>query len=185
MSSLQQQPLGVVVVVMMTLSRKVILNFQRSLILVIATLVLLSGCGTAFVSTSTAAETPTTVQVHRINLIPQNHYPAFSPRTISDQQAVQRLYNAIQVLPHWNTTAPVFCPMDAGLKYQLDFSQGHTAIQEAFFDPEGCPTVRIGKNDVRVPDNAFTQLFAQTLGISETELTPQPLFSCTPHNSCP
>jgi hypothetical protein len=33
-------------------------------------------------------------------------------------------------------------------------------------------------------DGAFIQLLAQTIGISETELAPAPLFSCTPHSPC-
>ncbi|MHB8599525.1 MAG: hypothetical protein ACYDER_22265 [Ktedonobacteraceae bacterium] len=160
---------------------------KRYLILLIFPLILLSGCGTTFVSavTTTTQQAPTTVQVRRVNLIPGNHYLPFSPRTITDQQVVQRLYNAMQALPHWDLSGPVSCPNDAGLEYQLDFFQEHTFIQEVVFDPEGCSTVRIGKNDVRVPDKSFTQLFVQTLGISETELAPLPLFSCTPHSPCP
>ncbi len=159
---------------------------QHCLILVMVPLVLLSGCSIASASAATTQAVPTTLQVHRVNLISANHYRPFSPRTITNQQEVQRLYNAMQALPHRNTTgsAPQFCPQDAGLEYQLDFFQEHTLIQEAIFDPEGCSSVRIGKTDIRVAGESFAQLFAQTLGISRNELTPRPLCSCTPHSSC-
>ena len=146
-------------------------QFWRFFFLVLP-LLLVSGCG--FVQTASAAgEPPTTLQVQRINHLPGNRYPPFSPRTITDQQAVQRLYAAAQALPPLNRSGIMHCPVDLALDYQLDFSRGQTRMQEIVLHPTGCSSVEFGKNDARKLTPAFEQLFMQTVGISK--LVPGPL----------
>jgi len=60
---------------------------------------LLSGCGTAHVTPVSARGEPTVLQILWVNTIPLNHYLPFSPRTLTDPHAVQRLYDAAQAFP--------------------------------------------------------------------------------------
>jgi hypothetical protein len=113
-----------------------------------------------------AEEHPTTLQVQRINHLPGNRYLPFSPRTITDQQAVQRLYNAAQALPPLDLSGIYSCPSDVALDYQLDFFQGQTRIQEIVLHPTGCSSVEFVDNDFRVFTPAFEHLFMQTVGIN-------------------
>ncbi len=153
----------------------------------IIALFLLSGCGTAHVTTVSAEgdPTPTVLQVIRVNTIPLNHYLPFAPRTISDPHAVQRLYNAARALPRLSLPPIINCPLDLGLEYHLIFSQSHTLMQAMTFYPEGCRRLQIGESDLRVLTEPFVHLFVQTIGIAEPELAPQPLYSCNPHSPCP
>ncbi len=160
---------------------------KQRIILLIIPLILLSGCGAVLTTAGAAGGEPTILQVRRVNLVSGTHHPPFSPHTIIDQRAVQRLYNAAQALPHFTIPEPpgwMSCPHDSGLEYQLDFFQKHTLMQEVIFYPGGCSLLRLGEKDVRVYTKSFVQLFVQTIGISEAELFPQPLFSCTPHSPC-
>jgi hypothetical protein len=45
---------------------------------------LLSGCGTAHVTTVCAGEAPTVLHILRVNTIPLNHYLPFSPYTLTN-----------------------------------------------------------------------------------------------------
>lgn len=150
-------------------------RFHRFFFLVLP-LLLISGCG--FVRTNmapvvSAGEQPTTLWVQRINHLSENHYLPFLPRTITDQQAVQRLSSAAQALPPLNLSGPISCPADFALDYQLDFFRGQTRIQEIVFHPTGCASVEFWKDDIRVFTPAFEHLFMQTVGISN--LVPGPL----------
>jgi len=149
----------------------------------IIALFLLSGCGTAV--SAKGEPTPTVLQVIRVNTIPLNHYLPFSPRTISDPHAVQRLYDAAQALPRLSLPPIINCPLDLGLEYHLIFSQGHTLMQAMIVYPEGCRRLQIGESDLRVLTEPFVHLFLQTIGIAEPELAPLPLYSCTPKSPCP
>ena len=93
---------------------------------------------------SSAGEHPTTLQVQRINHLPGNCYLPFSPRTITDQQAVQRLYTAAQALPTLDLSGIHHCPANFDLDYQLDFFRGQTRIQEIVLHPTGCSSVDLG-----------------------------------------
>lgn len=129
---------------------------------------------------SSAGEYPTTLQAQRINHFPGNRYLPFSPRTITDQQAVQRLYTAARALPTLDLSGINHCPNDFALDYQLNFFLGQTRIQEIVLHPTGCSSVDFGNNDLRVFTPAFEHLFMQTVGISN--LVPGPcnlLSSCT------
>lgn len=157
---------------------------KRLIISLIILVVLLSGCGTAQVTASSAGGEPTTLHVLRVNGIPENHYLPFSPRTVTDQHAVQQLYAAAKALPRLMLPGVINCPADRGLEYHLDFFQGQTLLQEMIYYPGGCTYIRLGKSDDRALTDSFLHLFAQTIGISVAELAPQPLFSCTPHSPC-
>ncbi len=130
-------------------------------------------------------EEPTALHILRVNTIPLNHYLPFSPRTITDPHAVQRLYDAAHALPRLSLPSIINCPLDLGLDYHLIFSQGHTIKQEMIVYPEGCRRLQIGESDLRVLTEPFVHLFVQTIGITEPELAPQPLYSYTPKSPCP
>lgn len=160
---------------------------KQWLICPILLLMLLSGCGTIFVSAASSAQEPTILQVQRVNTESENHYLPFPSRTITNQQVVQQLYNAMLALPHFTSHNPpgwLSCPRETGVKYHIAFSHGNSLLQEALYDPSGCPTIRIGKNDVRIPDKSFAQLFAQAVGIPENDLVPVPLYSCNIRTPC-
>ena len=57
-------------------------------------------------------------------------------------------------------------------------------MQKVIIYPEGCRQVLIGESDHRVLTEPFFHLFVQTIGITESELVPMPLYSCTPHSPC-
>jgi len=121
---------------------------------------------------------------------PRAHLPSFSPRAISNQQAVQRLYSTALTLPHFSIPNPpgeILCPYGGGMTYQLDFFQNQSFIQEVLVHPGGCRILEIGKKDLRVYNEAFVHLFVLTMGVSEATLFPAPQLSCTPttHSPCP
>lgn len=157
---------------------------KHRIFLLIVPLVLLSGCGATLFAAGGATPLPDTLHVRRVNHAPANYYPSFSPRTITDQQAVQQLYKTIEALPSSSGSGVRMCPNDRGLEYQLDFYQGHTLIQGVIYDPEGCQFLKIGNTDIRIPDESFVQSFAHLLGIRKEDLAPMPLYSCTIKSPC-
>jgi uncharacterized protein YceK len=159
---------------------------KRWLICLALALMLLSGCGAAIASAVSSTQEPTVLQVKRVNTETENHYAPFPPRTITDQQQVQRLYNAMLALPRFPNNPPgwLSCPLDRFVKYDLTFLHGQSILQEALYDPSGCPTLRIGKNEVLAPDRSFAQLFVQVVGISEKDLDRVPLYSCNIRTPC-
>ena len=162
------------------------MTIKKRILLLIIPLFLLSGCGSLLLTANFGKENPTSLQVNLVNMIPENHYTPTSPHTINNAQAVQQLYNTVQALPHQASGSIArSCPVDSGLQYQLVFSQGQTVIQKATYHPGGCPSVVIGKSDVRVPDKSFAQTLAQTIGLPVKELFPTFLFSCNTHSPCP
>ena len=150
----------------------------------IIALFLLSGCATAQVTSVPARREPTAVQVIRVNGIPLNHYLPFPTHTITDPRAVQRLNDSVQALPRLSFPPVINCPVDLGLEFHLIFSQGNAIMQKVIIYPEGCRHVMIGESDLRVLTDPFFHLFVQTIGITESELVPMPLYSCTPHSPC-
>ncbi len=161
---------------------------KQWLICLILPLILLSGCGLTLTSAANAVEEPTILQVQRVNTETENHYLPFAPRTITNQQLVQHLYHAMQALPQFSTPdspGSLSCPREIGVQYQLVFLHEHSVMQKAIYDPSGCSRIWIGQNDVRAADKPFAQLFAQTIGIPETDLVPVPLFSCNFRSPCP
>lgn len=163
---------------------------KQWLIWLILPVILLSGCGSILVSAASTGEEPTMLQVQRVNSVNAetgNHYPPFASRTITNQQVVQRLYNVMQALPPFTISNPpgwLSCPHGTDVTYQLDFLHEHSLIREVMYSLSGCPTLRIGKNDVRTPDKSFAQLLAQAVGVSVNDLAPAPLFSCNIHSPC-
>lgn len=147
-------------------------------------LFLLRGCSTAQVTSVPPRREPTAVQVIRVNRIPLNHYLPFPTRTITDPRAVQRLFDAVQALPRLSLPPVINCPVDLGLEFHQIFSQGNAIMQKVIIYPEGCRQVLIGESDHRVLTEPFFHLFVQTIGITESELVPMPLYSCTPHSPC-
>ena len=115
---------------------------------------------------------PTTLLVTRSSASPANNFPPLN-REVKDAKAVQKLYNAINALP--KTTIGIrYCPIDAGLIYHIHFSSGTTLIEQVDMDTGGCQWIRLSKQNVRQPTQAFLLLFASTIGIPRSTLDPIP-----------
>jgi hypothetical protein len=89
-------------------------------------------------------------------------------KTVTDEAAVQRLYDAAMALP--NAQAGTYnCPADNGPYYHLSFQRQQTEVQQMDLDASGCRFLRVGPErsaqTVHQTDDAFRALLAQTLGI--------------------
>lgn len=159
---------------------------KQWLIALIVLCILSSGCGVgAATMPSSQKNNPTALNITRINILSSNHYQPFASRTITDLQAVQNLYSAMLLLPHAPSNGQArSCPVDWGLEYRLNFSQESTMLTRAIIDMGGCGIINLGKKDTRTYDEAFLQLLAHTVGVSEATLNARPLYSCTPHSPC-
>ncbi len=139
-------------------------------LLLFSLLVLSCGAG----SDASTSFMPTTLQVVRSSTLPGNSFPPLS-RTITNANAVQKLYDAALALPQVSTTGTSSCPGADGLIYHLRFLQDSTHVQQMDMGPTGCPWINVNKDDMRVPNQKFFLLFAQTLGISPSQVIPAPI----------
>jgi hypothetical protein len=112
------------------------------------------------------------LSVTRISELAVNHFPPFE-KTVDDAASVTRLYTAIKALPH-PAKGIYGCPADDGLRYQLVFALPGAAVQHITVPASGCRFLTLNKSDVRMTNDPFWSLLAQTLGSSETELFPRP-----------
>ncbi|HKV59332.1 MAG TPA: hypothetical protein VJO32_13660 [Ktedonobacteraceae bacterium] len=115
---------------------------------------------------------PTILQVTRSSASAANNFPPLT-REVKDANAVQQLYGAIHALPKARTGIR-YCPIDVGLIYHIYFSNGTTLLEQMDMDTGGCQGVRLSKQDVRQPTEAFLSLFAQTIGVPRSTLAPIP-----------
>ena len=143
----------------------------KVLILMPILLLVLASCASSNTSTSFK---PTTLQVVRSSTLPGNSFPPLS-RTITNANAVQKLYDAALALPNVSSTGTRSCPGADGLIYHLRFLQNRTDVQQMDMGPTGCPWITVNKDDMRVPDQTFFSLFAQTVGISPSQVVPAPI----------
>jgi hypothetical protein len=135
-------------------------------------LLTLVSCGT--VSVASTSPLPTKLQVERVTHT-INYFSPFS-RTITKAQSVQVLYNAALALPEPLTTGARSCSGGYGLTYHLHFSQNGMSAQQMDLKPSGCGDVLIiGKNDTRAVSKAFITSFAQTMGVSLSQIIVNPL----------
>jgi hypothetical protein len=141
-------------------------------LLLMPVLLLVLACGSSS-NTSTSFK-PTTLQVVRSSTLPGNNFPPLS-RITTNANAVQKLYDAAFALPKASTTGTRNCPAADGLIYHLRFLQNRTYVQQMDMGPTGCPWITVNKDDMRVPDQMFFLLFAQTVGISPSQVIPAPI----------
>jgi len=83
---------------------------------------------------------------------------------------VQRLYQAIQALPRFPTNQVFNCPVDNGIKYQLDFFQGNATFLHVTLDASGCRALHLTTKDVRQTNDAFFSLLASEIGLPPARL---------------
>src|SRR5260221_378591 len=141
-------------------------------LLLMPILLVVLACGTN--SATSPSFRPTTLQVVRSSSLPGNRFPPLS-RIITNANAVEKLYTAALALPQVSTTGTRSCLADIGLIYHLRFLQSRTSIQQMDMGPTGCPWITVNKDDMRVPDQTFFFLFAQTLGIAPSQVVPAPI----------
>ena len=74
---------------------------------------------------------------------------------------------------------PDACPADFGVRYQLTFQRGTDIVLRAVASPDGCAGIaleRVGPffhDDGRmIASESFWTLFAETLGVPESEVYP-------------
>ncbi len=110
--------------------------FKKRILPFIIPLFLLSGCGSFLLIGNFVREDPTSLQVHLVNIVPENHYAPTFQRTLTDSQAIQQLYNTMQVLPYQDAGSIArCCKVDAGLEYQLVFFQGQRVFLKVIYHP--------------------------------------------------
>ena len=136
----------------------------NKILLALPLFLLLVGCN-ANSANKNLLSTPTSLQVIRVNLIPQNGFTSFQER-INDAAMVQHLYRAALELP----TVPSggvqhTCLNDLGLRYDLDFYPTTLSIHSMVVNPAGCQTLTVGKADERQMNEAFLSLFMQTIKV--------------------
>ena len=141
---------------------------------VLALAIALAGCGAATNSGSTAASSdlPTALIVTRTGN-PSDHIAPFLAAS-NDAVAVQRLYHAMHALPRVPTGAVFNCPADFGITYSLAFFNGGTQVSNVTADADGCQFLTLGPNDIRMTNDAFWSLLAQTAGIPLSSIHPVP-----------
>ncbi|MBA2678754.1 MAG: hypothetical protein H0U76_10230 [Ktedonobacteraceae bacterium] len=128
-------------------------------VLLLPILLLMVGCGAT--DTKAAAPVPTTMEVTRSSV--QNRLPPFS-RTVTDTNAVQKLYTAAQNLPRAGVQRWL-CPLPSTIVYHVRFLEGKTVLQQWNMDAIGCSVLLLHKNDPRRLNAAFVSLFAKTIGL--------------------
>jgi hypothetical protein len=148
---------------------------RRHIIFLILSLLLFTGCVSVQATSPSGAGKITSLQIFRVNLLPENRYPTFPPLTITDQHSIQHLYDAAYALPgprlsHDGRPLVVSCPLDRGLEYHLRFYNESSILQEMILRPNGCPSISVEKNDGRTVTDSFMHLFEQVTGLSEAKL---------------
>ncbi|HEY7351098.1 MAG TPA: hypothetical protein VH599_22505 [Ktedonobacterales bacterium] len=144
-------------------------GWHRSLIGLICLLPFLAGCGA---NLAAATPAPHALTVTRSQWPAGNRFPPFV-KTSDDSAGVNRLYDAIQALPHFQGVYA--CANDDGLAYELTFALPGVPKQPITVAGTGCRGVTLSDSDMRMTNKAFWSLFAQTLGVSEADLFPDPL----------
>ncbi len=101
-------------------------------------------------------------------------------KTSTDVAKVRRFYAAMLLLkpfpPHWAAN----CPIDVGVSYRLDFLRnGGLAVQAIFAG--GCPGIAVQHVELQVVDSeGFTQLLAESLHVSASQVGLAPLDTAPP-----
>ena len=144
------------------------------LVAVLALAIALAGCGAATNSGSNAGQRgqPTALIVTRTGN-PSDHIAPLLAAS-NDAVAVQRLYHAMYALPHVPSGAIFNCPADFGITYTLAFFNGGTQVSNVTADADGCQFLTLGPNDIRMTNDTFWSLLAQTAGIPPSSIHPAP-----------
>ncbi len=137
------------------------MNWQK-IVFMLTMLLFISGCGT---DANAASSAPTVLVVTRSSTFPQHHLPPFS-RTITDVTALQKLYTAAQNLPKAGVHTWM-CTLNSTVVYHVRFLKGKTVLQQWDMDAVGCNAIMLRQGDLRQPNQAFTSLFAQTIGLAK------------------
>lgn len=137
------------------------MKWQKS-VLLLTILLFVAGCG--ITDSKAAAPAPTIMEVTRSSMNTQDHLPPFS-RTITDANAVQKLYTAAQNLPKAGVHRWM-CPLPSTIVYHVRFLEGKTVLQQWNMDAIGCSVIVLHKGDPRQLNSAFVALFARTVGLA-------------------
>ncbi len=152
------------------------MNWKILLFVSICFFVLVS-CGSS-PTTSTASQQNRVLQVIR-DTGTINHYPPLN-HTTTNTDAIQTLYKAALALPKASLTGRVHsCPSAYDLFYHLRFYENGTLVDSMDMNPSGCPYLLIEKKDMRSVSKSFVSLFAQTVGIPQSQVDIQPIHQPT------
>jgi hypothetical protein len=143
-------------------------------LLVIALVILLAGCGAGGPHATTASSGITSVHILRTSPFPQNHIPPLD-QTVTDSTKAQRLYDAVQALPSF-PQGTINCPAGSGEAYNLTFYRDEAEVSWAVVKPEGCRRVTLPNGDIRrsINQDHFWRMFADALGVPEADLFQPP-----------
>lgn len=115
------------------------------------------------------ADQITGLHVLRVSAFPTNRVAPFEV-TATGTAWVQSFYAAILALKPYPPNWVAFCPLDAGVSYQLTFLRHETVAVHAVFSG-GCPTVTLRGEALRVSDYmGFCQLLADALGVPRSDV---------------
>ena len=140
-----------------------------SLALVVALGACLCACGTA-----TAHSSQPSMILHVVRASHWNATHITLEKTVTNSQAVQKLYSAALALPKFeDASCPTITGDDTPQDYLLAFQQGTAHLLPMTYQAWGCAALFIGSDNVhRSPDvrwtgaSTFSDLLAQTMGVS-------------------
>ena len=111
----------------------------------------------------------TGLHVLRVSAFPTNRVAPFEVTTTGTAW-VQSFYAAMLALKPYPPNWAAFCPLDAGVSYQLTFLRHETVAVQAVFSG-GCPTVTLRGEALRVSDYVgFCHLLADALGVPRSDV---------------
>ena len=100
----------------------------------------------------------------RMSVSTQNRVAPFE-KTSTNVAEVQRLYAAVLKLKPFPPHVVLFCPVNVGVTYQLDFLRQGTFPAQAVYGG-GCPGISFQRLILQIVDyTGFSQLLAEALGV--------------------
>jgi hypothetical protein len=121
-----------------------------------------------------SCEAPSTAVLKVIRFSEMYPVKAFA-RSVTDGATAQRLFDALESLP---VAQRRWCAMGYGVGYRLTFSDTSRTTLAAVVESDGCREAVLPGGDRRATNDAFWELFADTVGLdarNTDELFPRPL----------
>ena len=119
------------------------------------------------------------LHAQRMSASTQNRVAPFE-KTSTDVVDAQRLYAAVLKLKPFPAHVVLFCPVNVGVSYQLDFLRQGTSPVQAVYGG-GCPGISFQQLILQIVDyKGFSHLLAVALGISASQVSLAPLDTAPP-----
>jgi len=94
--------------------------------------------------------------------------------TVHDRATIDALASKIRSLP---TAQLRFCPVDWGVRYDLDFRHEGVQVLHAVAEAGGCKNITLSQGDTRTTDDAFWEMLERAVGypVGDPSFFPTPL----------